>query len=178
MTLLKVARLGNPVLRQKTRLLTVEELRSPRLQQLIDDMVETMREDEGVGLAAPQVHESISLLVLEVQGGPRSKTESIPLMILANVKLSKGSRDTETDWEGCLSIPGLRGKVARHKSIEVHALDRTGAPVAFKANGFLARVIQHEADHLDGIVFLDRMADLSSLSFLEEFTRYGIHEPA
>jgi len=173
MSLLKVARLGHPVLRKKTRRLDVEELQSPAIQKLIDDMVDTMRETDGVGLAAPQVHESLNLLVLEVEGNAGGRAAPpVPLMVLANVRLLKPSKEMELDWEGCLSIPGLRGQVSRHRSIEVEALDRSGKKVTFKATGFHARVVQHETDHLDGTLFLDRMDDLSSLTFLEEFDRF------
>jgi peptide deformylase len=171
--LLKVALLGHPALRQKARLLEPQEMQTPRLQKLIDDMVDTMREYDGVGLAAPQVHESVNLLVLEVQANPRYPDAlQVPLMILGNVQFKSRSREQEEDWEGCLSLPDLRGKVKRHRTVDVSAIDRTGKPLAFKASGFLARVIQHEADHLEGKVFLDRMEDFSTLTYLKEMERY------
>lgn len=175
MSLLKVAHLGNPVLRRKSRLLTPEELKSPQMQTFIEDMVETMREYDGVGLAAPQVHQNISLIVFEVQGDPRGPADgSIPLTVLANVEIIHHGKTTEAEWEGCLSVPDLRGRVTRPTSIEVKALDRNGKAIKFKASGFHARVIQHEQDHCEGKVFLDRMDDLSSLTFLREFERYHI----
>ena len=165
MSLLKVAHLGHPVLRQKARKLEPEEIKSPRIQKLIDDMVETMREYDGVGLAAPQVHESIRLLVLEVKGNPRYPgAMNIPLMVLGNVQFKPIGKEQEADWEGCLSIPDMRGQVRRHRSIEVEALDRAGKPLKFKASGFLARIIQHENDHLDGKVFLDRVESHHAVS--------------
>lgn len=175
MALLKVAHLGNPILRKKSRLLRPEELGDPRMQTFIDDMVETMREYDGVGLAAPQVHQSISLIVFELAGNPRDEDAlSIPLTILANVKVTWSSKERDTDWEGCLSVPDLRGQVSRPNAIEVEALDRHGKPVKFRAEGFHARVIQHENDHCEGKVFLDRMDNLSTLTFLREFERFHV----
>ena len=170
MSLLKVAHLGNPILRKKSRFVTPEELSSPRMQTFIDDMIETMREYDGVGLAAPQVHQNISLIVYEVQ----AEEGGIPLTVLANVKIAWSSKETANEWEGCLSVPDLRGKVTRPASITVEALDRHGKALKFKAGGFHARVIQHENDHCEGKVFLDRMEDLSTLTFLREFERYHI----
>lgn len=175
MALLKVAHLGNPVLRKKSRFLTPEEIKSPKMQAFIDDMVETMREYDGVGLAAPQVHQNISLIVFEVAGDPRGPADgSIPLTVLANVEIVSSGKTKETEWEGCLSVPDLRGRVTRPTSIEVKAMDRHGKALKFKATGFHARVIQHENDHCEGKVFLDRMDDLSTLTFLREFERYHI----
>ena len=173
MSLLKVAHLGNPILRKKSRFLAPEELATPRMQTFIDDMIETMREYDGVGLAAPQVHQNICLIVFEVQ----AEEGGIPLTVLANVKITTASKEKGTEWEGCLSVPDLRGRVTRPTAIEVEALDRHGKPLKFKASGFHARVIQHENDHCEGKVFLDRMEDLSSLTFLREFERYHIPAP-
>ena len=175
MSLLKVAHLGNPILRRKSRFLTPEELQSPKMQTFIDDMVETMREYDGVGLAAPQVHQNLSLIVFEVATDPRGPADgTIPLTVLANVKISNYSKNKESEWEGCLSLPDLRGRVARPVNIEVEALDRYGKELKFRASGFHARVIQHENDHCEGKVFLDRMEDLGTLTFLREFERFHI----
>jgi peptide deformylase len=171
--ILKVARLGHPVLRQVARDLSREEIASPEIQRLADDMIETMREYDGVGLAAPQVHQSVRLLVMEVKGNPRyPEAPSIPLTVLFNVHFEGVGDEKVSDWEGCLSVPGMRGRVPRFTRITGRAVDRAGNPVAFEAEGWLARVMQHEGDHLDGKVYLDRMTDLSSLSFLEEFQRH------
>lgn len=175
MALLKVAHLGNPILRKKSRLLKPEELADPKMQTFIDDMVETMREYDGVGLAAPQVHQNISLIVFELAGSARDDGAlAIPLTILANVKIGWSSKERDTDWEGCLSVPDLRGQVSRPNAIEVEAIDRHGKPLKFRAEGFHARVIQHENDHCEGKVFLDRMENLSTLTFLREFERYHV----
>ena len=173
MAILKVSRLGHPVLRKATEAVLAHEIQSPACQKFIDDMVETMKEYDGVGLAADQVHESKQIAVLEVAENPRYPDKpKVPLTVLINPKVTPLSDEMEDDWEGCLSIPDLRGQVPRYKSIRVEALDRSGNELIFVANDFHARVIQHEWDHLNGKVYLDRMRDLSTLSFLTEFARY------
>jgi len=173
MSILKVSRLGHPVLRQVTQNVPLHELRSPATQKLIDDMVETMKEYDGVGLAADQVHESKQIAVLEVADNPRYPNKPrVPLTVLVNPSYRPLSEELEEDWEGCLSIPDLRGRVPRYKSIRVKALDRNGKDLDFIADDFHARVIQHEIDHLNGKVYLDRMRDFSTLTFLQEFARY------
>jgi peptide deformylase len=137
-----------------------------------------MKEYDGVGLAADQVHESKQVAVLEVADNPRYPNKpQVPLTVLINPKITPLSNETEEDWEGCLSIPDLRGKVPRYRRIRVEARDRNGNPLDFIANDFHARVIQHEYDHLNGKVYLDRMRDLSTLSFLQEFARYSMRPP-
>jgi peptide deformylase len=173
MSILKVARLGHPVLRKVTEAVSQPELQSPALQKFIDDMIETMKEYDGVGLAADQVHESKQIAVLEVADNPRyPEKPRVPLTVLVNPTITPLSEDMEEDWEGCLSIPDLRGMVPRYKSVRVQALDRDGKAVDFVADEFHARVIQHEFDHLNGRVYLDRMRDFSTLTFLQEFARY------
>jgi peptide deformylase len=173
MSLLKVARLGNPVLRAVTKPLSKDQIASHNVQRLVDDMVATMWEYSGVGLAANQVHESMQVAVLEVADNPRYPDKpSVPLSVLFNPEIEPLAEDTEEDWEGCLSVPDFRGKVPRYKKIRVRALDRSGARLDFVAAGFHARVIQHEWDHLQGKVYLDRMRDLSTLTHLQEFARY------
>jgi peptide deformylase len=175
MAILKVARLGHPVLRRVTAPLSPQQLESSEIQKFIDDMVETMKEYDGVGLAADQVHESKQIAVLEVADNPRyPEKPKVPLTVLVNPEIIPLTEETEDDWEGCLSVPDLRGKVPRYKSIRVQALDRTGEELDFVAHGFHARVIQHEWDHLNGKVYLDRMRDLSTLAFLTEFARYWL----
>ena len=175
MSILKVTRLGHPILRKITENVLVGELQSAEMQKFIDDMIETMKEYDGVGLAADQVHESKQVAVLEVADNPRyPQKPKVPLTVLVNPKITPLSDETEEDWEGCLSIPDLRGLVPRYKSIRVQALDRNGAELDFIAEDFHSRVIQHEFDHLNGKVYLDRMRDLSTLTFLQEFTRYWL----
>jgi peptide deformylase len=173
MSILKVTRLGHPVLRKVAETVSQSELQSPALQKFIDDMIETMKEYDGVGLAADQVHESKQIAVLEVADNPRyPEKPQVPLTVLVNPTITPLSKDIEEDWEGCLSIPDLRGMVPRYKNVRVQALDRQGKEIDFVANEFHARVIQHEFDHLNGKVYLDRMRDFSTLTFLQEFARY------
>ena len=175
MAILKVTRLGHPVLRQIAAPLSITDIQSAPIQRLIDDMIETMKEYNGVGLAADQVHESKQIAVLEVAENPRyPEKPRVPLTVLINPQITNLSEETEEDWEGCLSIPDLRGRVPRFKSIQVQALDRNGRELSFSADGFHARVIQHEWDHLNGQVYLDRMRDFSSLTFLAEFARFWL----
>jgi len=173
MAILKVARLGHPVIRTPTVAVPKETIASPEMQRFIDDMVETMREYDGVGLAAPQVHASQQIAVIEVQENRRYPGEGpIPLTVLINPKILNASKRHADDWEGCLSINDFRGRVPRAESVDVEAYNRKGEKVRVQARGFFARVIQHECDHLAGRVFLDRMSDLSTLAHLHEFVRY------
>jgi peptide deformylase len=169
MSILKVARMGHPVLRKRARALDPTELRTPPLQKLIDDMIETMMEYEGIGLAAPQVHESLRLFVAGIEGtGPDLK-----VFPFVNPVVTPASDEIVEDWEGCLSIPDVRGRVPRAREVVIKALDRRGKPIEMALKGMPARVVQHETDHVDGILFFDRMRSFESLTFLEEFQRYG-----
>jgi peptide deformylase len=180
MSILKVARMGHPVLRARARPLDPADIKSPRIQQLIDDMFDTMQEYQGVGLAAPQVHEGVRVFVAgfaprrpeDDEGDEDDEDGGVPLMALINPEISVVGHETQDDWEGCLSIPDVRGRVTRAHQIAVKAFDRKGRRVQMTARGFTARVIQHETDHLDGVLFLDRMASLETLTFLDEFGRY------
>ena len=173
MSILKVARMGHPVLRTPAAAVQPADIKAPRFQQLIDDMFETMNEYQGVGLAAPQVHESVRLFVAGFAPGPDDEPgERVPLMALINPEISVVGADLVEDWEGCLSIPDIRGKVPRAREIVVRAFDRRGKRMELRAGGFTARVIQHETDHLDGVLFLERMKGFQSLTFMEEFSRY------
>jgi peptide deformylase len=178
MSILKVARMGHPVLRARAKAIDPADIRNPRLQQLIDDMFETMREYQGVGLAAPQVHESLRLFVAgfapeeeDDDDMPRG-ARGVPMMALINPEITPVGDATDEDWEGCLSIPEIRGRVPRARQIVVQAYDRRGKRVEMRASGFTARVIQHETDHLDGVLFFDRMRNFQSLTFMDEFSRY------
>lgn len=173
MAILKIAQMGNPVLRRPAAPVPVKSITSPILRKFIDDMIDTMREHNGVGLAAPQVHESLQVVVIEAQDNPRyPEAPLIPLTVLINPAVEAVSDETEEDWEGCLSIPDIRGKVPRHREVRVRAHDREGKELDFSAKDFLARVIQHEYDHLQGVLFLDRMRTLDTLTYMAEFHRY------
>ncbi len=177
--ILKVARIGHPVVRQAARELSRKELRSPEIQRLIDDMIETMYEYDGVGLAAPQVHVGLRLAVLEVPGSDERAREAVPLCVLINPQVTPLGDETLPGWEGCLSIPGLRGLVPRFRHVALEALDRDGKPYRIEARDFHARVIQHECDHLGGGVYLDRMDGMRTLAFVEEWERHhGAREQA
>ncbi|RPI11379.1 MAG: peptide deformylase [Zetaproteobacteria bacterium] len=171
MAILKVANLGNPVLRIPAD--PVKNIQAPEIQRLIDDMIETMREYHGVGLAAPQVHRSLQIVTMEAEqdDGASAGPGASPI-VLINPRIVPLTERLEEDWEGCLSVPNLRGKVTRHAEIEIHAHDRRGKPLKLSASDFFARVAQHEYDHLIGTVFLDRMKSLETLTFLEEYGRF------
>ena len=175
MAILKVARLGHPVLRQLSAPVPLGQIRSGETQRLIDDMVETMREYNGAGLAAPQVHVLKQICVIEVHGNPRyPDAPAIPLTVLINPEVTALTEETEDGWEGCLSVPDMRGIVPRAASVRLEALDREGNRVDVVAKEFFARVIQHETDHLHGRVYLDRMRDFSTLTHLAEWNRYWL----
>jgi peptide deformylase len=178
MAILKVSRLGHPVLRRVAEQVPVEEIATLQFQQFIDDMVETMYEYDGVGLAAPQVHVSKQVAVLEVNKPPRyPDAPSVPLTVLINPRvtiLNQETQETIDGWEGCLSVPDMRGVVPRYRELRVEALDRHGKQLDFVARDFHARVIQHEHDHLQGKVYLDRMPSLETLCHLLEWQRYWL----
>jgi len=175
MSILKVARMGHPVLRQKARALDRGEILNPVVQKLIDDMIETMVEYHGVGLAAPQVHESLRLFVASLDHDDVGESPSKPIAII-NPEITPVGSEVEEDWEGCLSIPDIRGRVPRAAEIKVRAWDRDGERIELLARLYPARVIQHETDHLDGILFFDRMRSFDSLTFLDEYSRYWVKD--
>ena len=170
MSILKVCRLGHPVLRMEAKRVSPKALASPQIQTLIDNMMETMVEYIGVGLAAPQIHESLSLAVIESHG----TRGEIPMTVLVNPDVTILDEEMIEDWEGCLSIPDFRGRVPRYRKLRVDALDRNGKRIQVTAEGFFARVIQHEFDHLMGKVYLDRMRNFSTLCHLAEFQRFWL----
>jgi peptide deformylase len=176
MSILKVARMGHPVLRAKARPLEKAEIRSGVIQKLIDDMIDTMTEYHGVGLAAPQVHEGVRLFVAALESGDDGEDDG-EIIAVVNPEIAIVGAEVVEDWEGCLSIPDIRGRVPRARTIKVRALDRTGARIELSAHDFPARVIQHETDHLDGVLFFDRMTSLASMTFLDEYARYWRKDP-
>jgi len=169
MSILKVARMGHPVLRERARPLDKTELKDPFLQKLIDDMIETMHEYHGVGLAGPQVHEGLRLFVAVLDDDPDSKSEATAII---NPEIIPNASDKREGWEGCLSIPDIRGMVPRFTDVTVLALDRDGKKIELTLKDFPARVVQHETDHLDGVLFFDRMTSMMSLTYLDEYSRY------
>jgi peptide deformylase len=169
MSILKVARMGHPVLRERAKALDKSALRQPLVQKLIDDMVETMFEYHGVGLAAPQIHEGIRVFVALLDEEPGPDSDAVALI---NPEITPQGTAMVDGWEGCLSIPDIRGMVPRYADILVKALDRDGKPIELPLKNFAARVAQHETDHLDGVLFVDRMKSFESLTFLDEYSRY------
>jgi peptide deformylase len=205
MSILKVARLGHPVLRERARKVDRAEITTPAFQKLVDDMLETLDEYDGIGLAAPQVHESVRLVLVgihesrkdadEEHGGTRSGTERrgeagdedreraadtdagsnervLSVYALINPEITPIGREKGEDWEGCLSLPGLRGRVRRPNEVKLVALDRNANRFEMHLHGYPARVLQHEADHLDGVLFVDRMNSFETLTFLDEYAKY------
>jgi peptide deformylase len=169
MSILKVARMGHPALRQRGRPLEKNDFRNPLVQKLIDDMIETMHEYNGVGLAAPQVHASLRIFVALLVDDPDGKTDAT---VVINPEIVPNAQSREEGWEGCLSIPDIRGMVSRYTDITVRALDRDGRETELRLTDFPARVAQHENDHLEGVLFFDRMTSMQSLTYLEEFSRF------
>lgn len=162
----KVVVLGHPVLRGKTRQIAAGDVARPEIQRLIEEMAATMDEYEGVGIAGNQVGQDLAIFLMGLaKGGPRHE-DGIPLTVAINPVVRLLGEPTEIDWEGCLSVPGLRGRVPRHDSLELSALDHRGKPFTKVYEGFPARVVQHEMDHLNGFVYLDRMPDLRTLTFV------------
>jgi peptide deformylase len=175
MSILKVAQLGHPILRQLAQKVDAKDLATPETQTLIENMIETMREYDGVGLAAPQVHVSQQIAVMEIGDNPRyPDQEREPVTVFVNPVITPLTTDTIEVWEGCLSVAGLRGAVSRPSKIRLQALDRFGKSVDREYEGFSAVAIQHETDHLFGKVFLDRMTDMTRLSFIDEYRRYHL----
>lgn len=177
MAIRKIARMGHPVLRRPAD--PVHDPLNPEVQRLIDDMIETMIDANGAGLAAPQVYESLQLVIFQAPDdraedadGDEAFEHAAPLTVLINPVIEVLGPDMQTGWEGCLSVPGLRGAVSRHNHIRYSGLDRAGKPLSRVARGFHARVVQHECDHLEGILYPQRMQDLSLLLFETEVAHF------
>ena len=165
--------MGHPVLRERARPLDKSDIRNAALQKLIDDMIDTMHEYHGVGLAAPQVHEGLRMFVAMLDEDPGAQSEAA---VIINPEIIADGSGMEEGWEGCLSIPEIRGMVPRHTDIRLKALDRTGRSIELPLKDFQARVAQHETDHLDGVLFFDRMKSFGTLTFLDEYSRFWAKE--
>jgi len=173
MSILKVARMGHPVLRERARPLDKSDIKRAAIQKLIDDMIDTMHEYHGVGLAAPQVHEGLRVFVALLDEDPDAKSEAA---VIINPEIAPNGSAIEEGWEGCLSIPDIRGMVPRYTDIRLKALDRAGRAIELPLKNFPARVAQHETDHLDGVLFFDRMKSLNTLTFLDEYSRFWAND--
>ena len=170
----EIVELGDPVLRERAREVTAEELRGDAVQNLIDDMIETMRAANGAGLAANQVGETLRIAVVEVRpDNPRYPYKPpVPLTVIVNPVIEPLDDEVEQINEGCLSVPNLRGEVPRHMAIQVRYLDREGGEHEEERRGLTAGTFQHELDHLDGTLFVDRVTDPATLSTWEQFERF------
>lgn len=173
MAIREIIKMGHPTLRQRARELERRELNDPELARLVDDMVDTLHHAGGIGLAAPQIDVPLRLAIIEIpdEGSRYGDIPGMPLTVFVNPVLTVLDPATEGYWEGCLSVPGLRGFVERPQHVRVEALDLTGEPMALELSGFLATVFQHEFDHLDGKLYVDRMTDLTRLMFEDELER-------
>jgi peptide deformylase len=175
MAILKIARMGHPILR--TRASEVPDPTAPEVSRLVSAMVETMEDADGTGLAAPQVHMPWRIVVYMVDGQRASEEEGgdivggVPLTVLVNPVIEFLDEETSIGFEACLSVPGMAGPVRRHENIRVTYQTLENEEIVFEAHGFHARVIQHEYDHLDGILYTARIEDMSQFGFVEELSK-------
>jgi peptide deformylase len=173
MTVLSIVQLGDPILRQRARTVSLEALATPEMQGFIDDLVETMHHAHGAGLAAPQVGHSVAIAAVHIRDNPRYPYKPhVPLTVFVNPVLTVASEETAWVYEGCLSVPNLRGRVRRHMHVRVQALDRHGAPLDLEVTGLTAGTYQHEFDHLEGKLFVDRVEDPTTLCTWDNFDAF------
>ena len=167
MSILKVARLGHPVLREKAADVEVKDIKAGKFKTLLEDMIETMHASEGVGLAGPQIHLPLRVFVFEVQErvAKRRGVKQVNVGAIFNATYEPIGTDTITDWEGCLSVPFLGGETPRYKRVRMRGIDHDGEPVELELDDFTARIFQHEIDHTNGNVYLDKMPDLTTLAY-------------
>lgn len=176
MALREVAHIGNPVLRRIARDLEPHEIRSPWLLGLVEDMTDTMHELGGIGIAAPQVSESVKLAIIEITEGSTRYPGMEPhaLTVLVNPRITVLDETEQAFWEGCLSVPDLRGLVQRPRGVRVDYVDLQGQRQSLIAQDFLSSVVQHELDHLQGVLFIDRVRDTTKLATLEDYRRFWV----
>jgi peptide deformylase len=174
MAVREIIRMGHPTLRGRSRPLTDEEIGSPEIARLVEDMIDTLHHAGGIGLAAPQVNEPVRLVVIEIPGGTSRYGDipAMPLTVFVNPEIEVLDDARAGYWEGCLSVPGLRGFVQRPQHVRVRARNLANEPLELELQGFLATVVQHEFDHLDGRLYIDRMDDSTMLMFDEEFEQF------
>lgn len=179
MTARKVIRMGHPTLRKVAGPVLVSELKTPEFKELLVDMYDTMKVEGGIGIAAPQIDVSkqVTLIELPENNDRYGDLEGTPLMVIINPVISYLTQEHQGFWEGCLSVPGLRGFVERPKSIKVDYINEHGEPKTIVVNDFLATVFQHELDHLFGKLYIDRITDTTKISYSEEFSEYFKAKP-
>jgi len=174
MAVREVIKMGNPILRSQSKTVDLDIL-SGDFQKLIDDLIDTMRSENGAGIAAPQIGILKRAFTMEVDTNPRyPEKESFPLVVAINPEIEFLSNEMVDSWEGCLSIPNIRGRLKRHKHIKLKAINRTGEHFETELTGFAAIVAQHELDHLNGTLLIDRMQSMETLTFQEEYEKYWI----
>ena len=165
--------MGHPTLRKVAMAIEQKEICTAEFQHFVDELIQTMQTHNGAGIAAPQVDRAQRVFVIGMDNNPRyPDKEPIELLVAINPTIKALSDDLVDSWEGCLSIPNIRGRLKRYKQIKLRALDRFGTPFESDLHGFAATVAQHELDHLDGVLFIDRMDDMETLSFLDEYRTY------
>jgi peptide deformylase len=175
MAVKKVIRMGHPTLRREASPLTMEQIQSPWFKDLLVDMQETMKAEGGIGIAAPQINESYQVAIIDVpaQSERYPDAKESPKLVIVNPTITVLDTTLQGFWEGCLSVPGLRGYVERPRHVRIDCLDENGNPRSFEVQDFLATVFQHELDHLFGTLYIDRLKSNSMLSFTEEFEQFG-----
>lgn len=172
MAIRPVLRLGDPEL--LTVASKVDGFNTAELDNLINDMFDTMQANDGAGLAAPQIGVALRVVIFGFENNPRyPESPAVPITVLINPEITPLNEHKEDDWEGCLSVPGMRGMVSRFTQIRYTGYDASGKPVDVRAEGFHARVVQHECDHLDGIIYTQRLTDSRKFGFIEELLNSG-----
>lgn len=175
MTAQKVIRMGHPTLRKIAETVPLEEIKTPAFRNLLQDLYDTMKVEGGIGIAAPQIDVSkqVTLIELPANNARYGTLEQTPLMIIINPVITILDESLQGFWEGCLSVPGLRGYVERPKKVQIDYIDENGDKKQFIAEDFLATVFQHELDHLFGKIYIDRISDTRKISYLEEFSEFN-----
>ena len=178
MAVRKIIRMGHPRLRRVADPVPSSAIGTEALEHVVADMIDTLHDYGGIGLAAPQIDEPLRLAIIEIPGGATryGEIEPLPLTVFINPVVAVVESSKAGYWEGCLSVPGLRGFVERPQHVDVSYTDMQGNPQTLTLKGFWATVLQHEFDHLDGILYIDRISDTSKLVFEEEFIRFGLDE--
>ena len=177
MAVKNILRMGHPTLRKVSKPNSVRDIDSSSIKNLITDLADTLESSGGIGLAAPQIGELLRIVIVKIPEGSSSYGEltEVPLTVFINPIITPVGQEQKSHWEGCLSVPGLRGLVSRPQSIQLRYFDPEKKETSLKVEGFLSTVLQHECDHLDGTLYLDRLSDTKDLSFEEEFLEYNLN---